>query len=401
MRVLMLSDVYFPRINGVSTSIETFRRQLPAHGVTSTLLAPDYGGDAPAGDDIDVLRIAGRPVPGDPEDRIMRWRDACRAVDALSLDDYDAIHIQTPFLAHYLGSRLRRKTGLPTVVTYHTLFEDYLHHYAPWLPRSALRALARRLSRQQCNAVDAVIAPSSAMAERLRDYGVRQPVHILPTGIPVAHYAKGDGARFRARFGFTAERPLALYVGRLAFEKNLHFLLDVAEQLRNRKSSARILLAGDGPANAPLRQAVRSRGLTDSVAFVGYLSREDDLPDCYAAADAFVFGSKTETQGLVLLEAMAAGLPVVCLAEMGVRDVVANCAAARTPPAEAEPFAQALIDLLADPGRQTTLARAARAHAAEWSDTAMAARLAVLYRQLTAPHPRTVPGDLNGKPVQG
>ena len=401
MRVLMLSDVYFPRINGVSTSIETFRRQLPAHGVRSTLLAPDYGGDGPAAVQEDVLRIAGRPVPGDPEDRIMRWRDACRALDALPLADYDAIHIQTPFLAHYLGSRLRRKTGLPTVVTYHTLFEDYLHHYAPWLPRPALRAFARRLSRQQCNAVDAVIAPSSAMAERLRDYGVRQPIHILPTGIPVAHYAKGNGARFRARFGFSAERPLALYVGRLAFEKNLHFLLDVAEQLRHKQSAARILLAGDGPANVPLREAVKRRGLSDSVAFVGYLSRDDELPDCYAAADAFVFGSKTETQGLVLLEAMAAGLPVVCLAEMGVRDVVANCPAARTPPAEAAPFAQALIDLLAHPGRETTLARAARAHAAEWSDTAMAARLATLYRQLIAPGSRSLSGELHGKPVQG
>ncbi|MEZ5611495.1 MAG: glycosyltransferase [Rhodocyclaceae bacterium] len=401
MRVLMLSDVFFPRINGVSTSIETFRRQLPEHGVTTTLLAPDYGGDGPAAVEADILRIAGRPVPGDPEDRIMRWREACRAVDALPLADYDAIHIQTPFLAHYLGSRLRRKTGLPTVVTYHTLFEDYLHHYAPWLPRSALRALARRLSRQQCNAVDAVIAPSSAMAGRLRDYGVRQPIHILPTGIPLAHYAKGNGRRFRASHGFNAERPLALYVGRLAFEKNLHFLLDVAEQLRQRQSPARILLAGDGPANAPLREAVKSRGLTDCVAFVGYLSREDELPDCYAAADAFVFGSKTETQGLVLLEAMAAGVPVVCLAEMGVRDVVADCPAARTPPDDAGAFAEALIALLADPARKTTLAAAARAHAAEWSDAAMAARLAALYRQLAAPGARPIPGDLHGKPVQG
>ncbi|MBT0961031.1 glycosyltransferase [Denitromonas sp. IR12] len=395
----MLSDVYFPRINGVSTSIETFRRQLPAQGIATELLAPAYGGEPV--DEVDILRIQGRPVPGDPEDRLMRWREACRVVDRLPPGDYDAIHIQTPFLAHYLGTRLRRRHGLPTVVTYHTLFEDYLHHYAPWLPKAGLRALARQLSCRQCNAVDAVIAPSSAMAARLRDYGVRTPIHILPTGIPVAHYANGDGARFRARHGLDPVRPLALYVGRLAFEKNLHFLLDVAEQARQRQSPVQLLLAGDGPANAPLRAAVERRGLSDCVGFVGYLSREDELPDCYAAADAFVFASKTETQGLVLLEAMAAGVPVVCLAEMGVRDVVAGCPAARTPPAEPGAFAEALVDLLADPARETTLAEAARAHAAEWSDAAMAERLATLYRQLAVPGVRAVSGDLNGKPVQG
>ncbi|MBI1905379.1 MAG: glycosyltransferase [Rhodocyclales bacterium] len=399
MRVLMLSDVYFPRINGVSTSIQTFRQRLPEHGIATTLVAPVYGGEGEGADD--VIRIAGRAVPGDPEDRIMRWRDACRAVDRMPLDDYDAIHIQTPFLAHYLGVRLRRRTGLPTLVTYHTLFEDYLHHYAPWLPRAALRALARRLSCRQCNGVDAVIAPSTAMAGRLREYGVQSPVHVLPTGIPVAHYAKGSGARFRARHGLDPARPLALYVGRLAFEKNLHFLLDVAEHARGMGSDVCMLLAGDGPANAALRDAVKRRGLGGQVAFAGYLSRDDELPDCYAAADAFVFASKTETQGLVLLEAMAAGVPVVCLREMGVRDVVANCAAARTPPDDAPAFARALLDLLADPARGTVLADAARQHAAQWSDTAMAARLATLYRQLAPRSARAAHLPLQGKPLEG
>lgn len=401
MRVLMLSDVYFPRVNGVSTSIETFRRELGAHGVSSTLVAPSYGDDAPQ---TNLLRIPARPVPRDPEDRIMHWRAAREALDALPAEHYDLIHIQTPFLAHALGTRLRRRWQVPLLATYHTLFEEYLHHYAPLLPQAATRGLARLISRRQCNGTDGVIAPSSAMAARLREYGVTTPIHVLPTGIPAQRFGSGNGARFRARYDLPADRPLALYVGRLAFEKNLSFLLDVAAHARQRRPELLILLAGDGPAAPALQTEVRQRGLQSQVRFVGYLDREVALPDCYAAADVFVFPSRTETQGLVLLEAMAAGLPVVCLAEMGVADVVAGCEAALTPRHDAAHFSEQLLQLLTDlqrtPSRRQALAQAARQHAARWSDDTLAGRLAALYRlQRNRLDDARMVQD--GKPVQG
>ena len=161
MRVLMVSDVYSPRVNGVSTSIETFRGTLADLGVEVRLVAPRYADEA---DEPGIVRVRGRPVPGDPEDRLVGWRAMHREVLAAARD-CDLIHVQTPFVAHYAGLKAARKLGLPVLATYHTLFEEYLQHYAAFLPAGWLRGQARAFSRRQCNALDTVVVPSKAKAK--------------------------------------------------------------------------------------------------------------------------------------------------------------------------------------------------------------------------------------------
>jgi glycosyltransferase involved in cell wall biosynthesis len=374
----MVSDVYFPRVNGVSTSIETFRRTLREQGVDVRLVVPRYGDEA---DEAGVIRVAGRPVPGDREDRMVGWRAMHRAV-LEAARDCDLIHIQTPFIAHYAGLKAARTLGLPVVATYHTLFEAYLEYYAPFLPAGWLQAQARAFSRRQCNALDAVIVPSSAMQQRLAAYAVRAPLHVLPTGIPTAQFASGDGAAFRYRHGILSNRPMALFVGRVAHEKNIGFLLEALVHARRLRPDILLVVAGEGPAMDDLKAQVKTLGLREAVQFIGYLDRRQELPDCYAAADAFVFASRTETQGLVLLEAMAAGLPVIALAEMGTIDILAPGRGAISPPAEPQAFGAALGDFLNRPSAWRHLADEAPVFAGEWSDAAMAARLAWLYREL-------------------
>ncbi|NJD25838.1 MAG: glycosyltransferase family 4 protein [Betaproteobacteria bacterium] len=378
MRVLMVSDVYFPRINGVSTSIETFRQTLARQGVEVRLVVPRYGDEA---DSDGVNRVPGRPVWGDPEDRLAGWRAMHRVVLAAAAD-CDLVHIQTPFVAHYAGLAAARKRGLPVVATYHTLFEEYLHHYAPALPAGWLKGQARAFSRRQCNALDAVIVPSSAMRERLGAYGVDVPLHVLPTGIPLERFTGGDGDGFRRAHGIPPSQPVALFVGRLAHEKNIDFLLDALVEARKLCPDMLLVIAGEGPAEADLRRQVANLGLQRAVRFIGYLDRARDLPACYAAADVFAFASRTETQGLVLLEAMAAGLPVVALAEMGTRDILDPGRGAIAPPASPSAFGEVLGRLLRRPGVWSHLRDEAPVYAREWSDTAMAARLASLYRDL-------------------
>ena len=381
MRVVMVSDVYFPRINGVSTAIQTYRQALAAHGVTVSLIAPDYGqSDAPQW----ITRVAARPVPGDPEDRLARWGALRDAVDRAVGEGCDLVHIQTPFAAHYAASRAARRYGVPLVATYHTLFEEYLKHYAPLIPAAWLRGLARTFSRRQCNALDAVIVPSRAIEQRLASYGVRAPMHVLPTGIPLPVSVVDGRSAFRQRLGIDATRPVALFVGRVAHEKNIGFLLEAIEVARTELPNILLLIAGEGPALAQLRQRVADHGLSQNVQFIGYLDRTTELPACYAAADVFVFASRTETQGLVLLEAMAAGLPVVALAEMGTLDILGARRGALVPDDHPDAFAQALLHLLGDPALRARLSAAARAYAAEWSDDKLAGRLADLYRQLVA-----------------
>ncbi len=380
LRVLMVSDVYFPRVNGVSTSMETFRSALAGLGVELRLVVPRYG-DEP--DSPEIVRIPGRPVPGDPEDRLV-GRRAMREAAVREAAHCDLVHVQTPFVAHGAGVAAARAHGLPLVSTYHTFFEEYLHHYAPWLPARLLRALARRVSRSQCNAMDAVVVPSTAMRDRLASYGVERTMHVLPTGVPARSFAGGERPRFRAAHGIDPAAPVALYVGRLAHEKNIGFLLEAAARLAPELPGFVFVVAGEGPARGALERQVAALGLTGTVRFVGYLDRTRALPDCYAAADAFVFASRTETQGLVLVEAMAAGLPVVALAEMGTRDILAGCPAARVSAASPEAFARALLEVLGDADVRRTLAGHARAGSTRWDDVAMAARLAGLYRSLAA-----------------
>ena len=379
MKVLMVSDVYFPRINGVSTSIETFRRELVGQGVQVDLVVPDYDGAAA---EEGVYRVPSWPVPFDPEDRFMRPAALRRQLDVLATQGYDLIHIQTPFAAHYAGLAAARRWSVPAVTTYHTLFEEYLFHYIPLLPRVSLRGVARAFSRRQCNALDAVVVPSQAMRERLADYGVTAALHVLPTGIPLARFSRGEGAAFRQQHGITPARPVALYVGRVAHEKNIGFLIDVMAQLRARRSDALLLITGEGPARAVLERQVYDRGLSGQVRFLGYLDRHGELADAYAAADVFVFASRTETQGLVLLEAMAMGLPVVALAEMGTIDILAPESGAVVPANDVAAFSAALDGVLADPRRRRAMGDQGRAWAMRWSDSVLAERLANLYSEL-------------------
>ena len=380
IRVLMVSDVYFPRVNGVSSSMETFRRALAAHGVEVRLVVPRYADDT---EEPGITRVAGRRLPNDPEDRLASWRGMRDAAHHAAAGCH-LVHIQTPFVAHYAGLAAGRHHRLPVLTTYHTLFEEYLQHYVPLLPSRWLRALARRFSRHQCNAVDEVVVPSSAMAERLAQYGVTVPLRILPTGIPLDRFAGGNGATFRAARGIAPDRPLALFVGRVAHEKNIGFLLEALVHARRWCPEVLLLVTGEGPAMADLKRQAGTLGLADSVRFLGYLDRVRELPDCYAAADAFVFASRTETQGLVLLEAMASGLPVIALSAMGTGDILADADGAIVPPDEPAAFGDALGRFLAERHALTHLPDQARQTARRWSDETMATRLAECYRQAIA-----------------
>jgi glycosyltransferase involved in cell wall biosynthesis len=388
----MISDVYFPRINGVSTSIQTFRATLAALGIRVTVVAPEYAGtdtvaDAAAG----TLRLPSRAVPLDPEDRLMQWSHLAdldrRLAGAVppgdtALHNFDLVHVQTPFAAHYAGLRLAHARGIPCVATYHTHFEEYLFHYIRLLPKSALRSAARWLARHQCNALDAVVVPSQPMAATLRDYGVDTPLHVIPTGLPESQFVRGDGARFRQAWGIAPDRKVALFVGRAAFEKNIGFLLEMIALARRQRPDLMLVIAGEGPALPTLHRQAAALHLDDHVRFVGYLPRDGGLRDCYAAADVFTFASQTETQGLVLLEAMAIGLPVLAIPALGAAEIIlprrGAVAAADTPDA----FAAQLVTLIDRPDKLAAMADEAIAFAREWDAATQGVRLAALYREL-------------------
>ncbi len=392
MRILMVSDVYFPRVNGVSTSIQTYRTDLQSLGHQCVLVAPGYPGAAPDSDP-DIVRIPSCGVPLDPEDRLFVGRRLKEWGAKLQPGDFDVVHIQTPFAAHYAGLKFAKRLAVPVVETYHTYFEHYLHHYMPMVPASWLKALARRWTVSQCHQVDAVISPSRPMAEALKAYGVNTPIEILPTGLPASCFVEGNGDLFRARLGESAKRPIALFVGRVAHEKNIDFLVDMLDQLRKQIPNVLLVIAGEGPAESHLRSLVASRGLNPNVHFIGYLDRKTTLLDCYRAADAFVFASRTETQGLVLLEAMAQGTPVVSTAVMGTADVLAGTTGSLVMPEDAATFANGVARVLTDKALRAELSIGAKQDALKWASRMLAERMARVYQGLTVT-PDTVAAEV-------
>jgi glycosyltransferase involved in cell wall biosynthesis len=378
MRILMISDVYFPRVNGVSTSILTFQQELAKLGHEVHIVAPMY----PAGHaEVEhVTRIESRYVMLDPEDRMMKPAKIQALLPQLSKRNFDLLHIQTPFVAHNVGIKLARLLDIPTVESYHTFFEEYLTHYVLLLPKFITRWIARRFSLAQCNAVDAVIVPSTAMSSVLQRYGCAAPIHVAPTGIQMEKFKSGIRSPFRAKRGIAEDRPVLLFAGRIAHEKNIGFLLTVVARLKSSHPRILMLICGEGPARGDLQSRVKRMDLVEQVMFIDYLDRETELLDCYRAADAFVFASRTETQGLVLLEAMALGVPVVATAAMGTIDILSPNRGALVAEEEVGDFAAKVSLLLRNRSLRMSMGAEGREYAKTWNAPATAQRMLDIYR---------------------
>lgn len=380
MKILMISDVYFPRINGVSTSIITFREELLRLGHHVMLVAPDY--EQPTANEQYILRVPAYPLPFDPEDRMMWAKSILKHSANLRRERFDIVHIQTPFIAHYVGVKLAKALQIPRIETYHTFFEEYFAHYIPLLPDCLLRGAARLFSRRQCNNLNGLVVPSQAMYDVLKNYGVKTPMRIIPTGINPHQFRNGKGPLFRARYGIPPTRPTLVHVGRLAFEKNIDFLLYMVQTLKIRFPEILLIIAGEGPALPHLQQLGKRLGICSNLLFVGYLPRETTLADCYQAGDVFVFASRTETQGLVLLEAMSLGVPVVSTAVMGTQSLLEGDCGALVAEENVEDFAAKVTQLLENFPLRQNLARAGKTYAQHWGTEKPAQQLLAFYRDL-------------------
>lgn len=383
MKILFISDVYFPRVNGVSTSIRTFMTQLRQQGHQVDLIAPDYEqGSEP---ETSVTRVAARTLYFDPEDRLMKYSAVLQLAPALKAEGYDLLHIHTPFVAHYAGLKLARLLNIPCVETYHTFFEDYLHHYLPWIPQLMARAFARLVSKRQCNAVQAIVAPSQPMLNVLKKYGVQSMAAVIPTGLEPSSFAAADEIAFKQKYGIPSERPVLLYLGRVAFEKNIAFLLKMLQQLISRQPEVLLVIAGEGPAETSLRDLAKSLQLDNHIQFIGYLDRHTELNACYRSASIFVFASKSETQGLVLLEAMAQAVSVVAIAELGTASILIEGEGALIAPDNTAQFAEKVDYLLTQPAVRRQLGERAKQYAqTHWAASVQAANMLTFYEQVKA-----------------
>jgi len=378
VNVLMMTNTFTPFLGGVSRSVAAFTRELREMGHDVVVVAPEFENTPPLEEG--VIRVpaiqhfnggdfsVSLPIPGYLSSHLEKFKP-------------DIVHSHHP---HLLGSTALRVASwfeCPLVFTYHTMYEDYLH-YVPAHARQ-LRKFVISLVKGYCNSCDHVIAPSQSVAEMIRERGVRTAVDVVPTGVYTRQFEEGDGAGFRRSHGIPTEAFVVGYVGRLAPEKNLPFLAEAVRSVAAGPRRGHFLVVGAGPSAADMRELFREWDLGDRLHLVGSLEGYE-LASAYHAMDIFAFASHTETQGMVLTEAMAAGKPVVAIAAPGVREVVHDRENGRLLASEdTQRFVAALVEIAeASLPQRQAYEQAARATAAQFSMDESARKLADLYGDL-------------------
>ncbi len=380
MKIGIFTDTFTPQINGVTSILEELSRVLTHQGHEVFIFAPAYS-RAQRNENGHIFRFPALTAYFHKDSRVVIPYD--RRAFAV-FPQLDVIHSHTPVSMGLLALRVARRYNLPHVHTYHTLFTEYLH-YLPRLIRPS-RRMAERISAAFCNRCDAITTPSHAMREELLRYGVERPIYVLPFGVDIEPFERPVRTDVRAALGLAADEFFLLYAGRLGTEKNLHFLLRAFRVLIDRWAGPqpiRLVLAGGGPHLPIFEEYSQELGLAERVIFTGFIPREK-LIDYYRAADLFVFASKTETQGLVLMEAMAAGLPAVAVRAMGVTDIVFHGETGVLVPEDEQIFAQTVIELLQDPQRREHLRAGAKRKAHQMSIQHSAMRLIEIFENVRA-----------------
>lgn len=389
MKILMAADTYRPRVNGVVTSIDTFSNEYRKKGHEVTIVAPEYPEDQkdvkdPSNEKY-VVRLPSSYIFFDPEDR---WTDVkskkARAIidEKILNQKFDLIHTHVSGPLGIEAVKWGRQMNCPVIHTYHTLFEQYVH-YIKFIPRFIGVKIARWVSKWYCDKMDLVVAPSTQMKDALHGYKVKKevPIVVTPTGIKIDKFVNYSGPRFREKHGISKATTLFLFMGRIGHEKNIPFLFDMLKEIRKERPDTKLVVAGKGPAEETVKKAAADKGVTEHVIFIGYLDPQEWV-DCYAAADLFTFSSITETQGLVVTEAMAAETPVVAIAEMGVAEVMASQKGGLLVKNDLTEFVAAVKRMLTDKQLYAQKKSEARAAAEDWSAESMAKKMLTNYENV-------------------
>ncbi len=394
LRIGMFTDSYLPRVSGAVRSVHASVEQLRRLGHTVWIVTPRHAG---APDDDHLIPV--------PSLRLRSYPDFPFAVPVspalfarLRGLGLDVVHAHSPFLMGRAAAFVAGQTGAPLVFTHHTLYTEYLH-YVPVLGPAITRPLVERYVTAYANGCACVIAPSAFVRALLADHGVTSRIEVIPgAGPDPAEMAALDAGWARREYGIPAGPPLLFTVSRLAPEKSVDLVIRAFAQIAATRP-AHLLIAGDGPEREALETLASDLEVGDRVTFAGMIAHEQVLAAA-RGADLFLYASQSETQGLVVVEAMAAGLPVVAVGAAGVADVVPTDAGALVP-ADAAALAEAAAAYLGDPERRRAAGERGRHHAARYTIAAVTDALVAAYRSVGAGTRDSGGGDVPSKPFAG
>lgn len=400
MRIAMMTNNYKPVVGGVPIAIDRLAQGLRERGHVVYIFAPEYEGYGQEEEYVIRYRAfrkkAGGYVPFmKPVDLEME-----RTFQAL---DFDVIHVHHPVMIGQRAQHLGRKYGVPVVFTYHTQYEQYLHYWKPyrWMKERGGRLenkivkfveqqLVLGVIRQFTERCSLVITPTSQMEEILKERGWHADTAVLPTGLPDSFYSEywrrqpkdRLSRKFIRRTYGEGKTHLLCTAARLSAEKNLKFLLRSLAVLKERAGDDfQFLVIGDGPQREELESYVQELGICDNVTFLGTVPNEE-IPAFHSASDLFLFASQSETQGIVLLEAMAGGSPVVAVQATGVLDVVSSGKNGYVTSESEEEFARRTEQALTDSELYERLSEGACETAGRFQNRVIAWRAECAYEQV-------------------
>ncbi|MDH4139327.1 MAG: glycosyltransferase [Coriobacteriia bacterium] len=376
MRIGMFCDMYMPHVSGVTNHIALYKRRFEELGHEVYLFT--FGDLDYSETEHNVVRSPGMPW-GDTG-----WRfalDHSAEVKRLAVR-VDVAHVHHPFQSGRIARRICGKRGIPVVYTNHTRYDLYSDAYAWYVPKSARHAYLRAALKDAYAKAAMIVAPSAGIVEWLRTFGITDRATLLPNGIDTRPFAEPASPVSRQELGFAEEDVVFCYVGRLGPEKNTPLLAESFAQALFAAPNARLLVVGEGPARKEAERVLASAGVGDRARFVG-AQPYARVPDYEAAADVFVTASVSEVHPLVVMEGMAAGLPVVGVHSPGISDTVTNgedglLAGAPVPEAIAERIAR----IATDDRLRLRLAEGARVTAQRYDLPHTADKLLEHYEQL-------------------
>lgn len=389
MRVGVFTDSYKPYLGGVVRSIESFTKDLQDFGHQVSILAPNYPGVTLEKDIFRFPSIPSLSYGG----YYIGLPFSLKLKDFLEQHPFDVIHVHSPFVLGRLGAKVAKKKNLPLVFTYHTLYDQYTH-YIPFA-RKLGKEITRKICVDFCNQCNLVITPTEIIGQHIANMGVTSQIKTLPTGINLDEFIHVDRTWLRRTYGIGQDQLVLLFVGRTGKEKNIPFIIDSFYRVLEHTPQAKLVIVGEGPESANLQAYVESRGLCKQVIFTGKLARKD-LVKSYCGADLFIFGSLTETQGIVLAEAKAAGLPVVAVKAFGVSNMIVDYQDGFLVPQDIDLFANRVLLLINNASLRKRMSLVALSNAQNFSSTRCSEKLIEFYQDLMIQQTNKVANPMMG-----
>ncbi|NTU72084.1 MAG: glycosyltransferase family 4 protein, partial [Coriobacteriia bacterium] len=315
MRIGFVADMYLPHVSGVTNHISLYKRYLESLGHEVFVLT--FGDRHYEDAEPNVVRSPGMPWGSTGWRFALSFSHEAREI----AESLDVIHVHHPFQSGRIAAPIAARTGALLAFTNHTRYDLYSDAYAWYVPSAVRYAYLRSSLSGFLRRCDLVVAPAASIAEWLADFTGFTGATVIPNGIDTAAFAGSTTPVPRSELGFADDDVVFCYVGRLGPEKNTPWLAEEFAAAASSCPRARLLVVGDGPSRADARAVLERAGVAERAHFTGMVPY-DSVPDYEASADAFVTGSVSEVHPLVVLEAMAAGLPVVAVSSPGIADTV-------------------------------------------------------------------------------